>query len=57
MKISEITEANTPNIAAMVNGKPVQREAGRDPDSTKPYNKKHKDHNRKTKHNNHNINS
>jgi hypothetical protein len=48
MKISEITEANTPNIAAMVNGKPVQREAGRDPVSTKPYNKKHKDHNRKT---------
>jgi hypothetical protein len=39
MKISQITEDNTPNIAPMMNGKPVQREAGRDPDHTKPYNK------------------
>ena len=38
MKISQITEDNTPNIATMMNGKPVQREAGRDPDHTKPYN-------------------
>ena len=43
MKISQITEDNTPNIATMMNGKPVQREAGCDPESTKPYNKtKHK---------------
>jgi hypothetical protein len=45
MKIYEITEDITPNIAPMINGKPVQREAGRDPDSTKPYNKKLKHHN------------
>jgi hypothetical protein len=38
MKISQITEDNTPNIATMMNGNPVQREAGRDPDHTKPYN-------------------
>lgn len=38
MKISQITEDNTPNIATMMNGNPVQREAGHDPDHTKPYN-------------------
>lgn len=38
MKISQITEDNTPNIATMMNGKAVEREAGRDPDHTKPYN-------------------
>lgn len=38
MKIYEITEDITPNIAPMMNGKPVQREAGRDPNHTKPYN-------------------
>lgn len=59
MKISQITESDPgqpPGTAPMINGKPVQRDAGRDPDSTKPYNKKHKDHNCKTKHKNHNIN-
>jgi hypothetical protein len=38
MKISQITEDNTPNIATMMNGNPVQREPGGDPDHTKPYN-------------------
>jgi hypothetical protein len=38
MKISQITEDNTPNIATMMNGKAVEREAGCDPDHTKPYN-------------------
>jgi hypothetical protein len=43
MKISQITEDNTPNIATMKNGKAVKREAGCDPDHTKPYNEtKHK---------------
>ena len=41
MKISQITESDMghpPGTAPMMNGKAVKREAGRDPDSTKPYN-------------------
>ena len=42
MKISQITESDMghpPGTAPMMNGKAVKREAGRDPDHTKPYNK------------------
>ncbi len=39
MKITEITNlGQPPGTASMMNGNPVQREGGREPDSTKPYN-------------------